>query len=50
MYNQGKEGNLGIFLTVDGPVMCIGIKERGSNLNCRSKVFKTKGTVDKVSG
>lgn len=25
-------------------------KQRGSNLNCRFKVFKTKGTIEEVSG
>ena len=50
MYNQGKEGNLDIFPRVKRMVMCMGIKERRSDLDCRSNVFKTMGTVDKVSG
>lgn len=45
-----KKGNFDIFPKVEGMVMCIEMKERGSNLDCRSNVFKTKGTADKVPG
>lgn len=39
-----------MFFRVEGLVVCIGIKERGSNLNCRFNVFKIKGIVDELFG
>ena len=50
VYNQGKKGNFDIFPRVEGMAMCMEIKEGSSDLDCRSNVFKTKGTADKVPG